>query len=341
MGRDAFAYTVLSVVPRVERGERFNAGVVLFCRQRGFLGARTQLDPVRLSALAPGCDADAVRAHLDGVRPIAAGDAGAGPIAREPQSERFGWLAAPSSTMLQPGPVHTGITDDPVGELDRLFDALVAPAPLDTMRRSYTQAGLREQDVAPTWLAQFEAWFAEARATAAIVEPNAMVLGTTGGDGQPSARTVLLKGVDGAGLRLYTNLDSRKGRELTGNPRASLVFPWYPLQRQVVVTGRVERLSAEQSDAYFASRPRGSQLGAAASPQSEVIESREVLERLRAELDARHPGVVPRPAHWGGLLVVPETVEFWQGRPDRLHDRLRFTRDDATSTGFRLERLAP
>ena len=157
---------------------------------------------------------------------------------------------------------------------------------------------------------QFERWFADARA-ALPHEATAMVFATADADGQPSARTVLLKGYDERGFVLYTNLTSRKGREALANPKASLVFPWYEIERQVVVVGRVEPVTAEESDAYFATRPRDSQLGAHASPQSTVIPDREVLETAFAELSERYPGEVPRPAHWGELRVVPETARAW------------------------------
>jgi pyridoxamine 5'-phosphate oxidase len=207
------------------------------------------------------------------------------------------------------------------------------------LRRAYELGGLDERDLAPTWLAQLERWLGEALA-ADLLEPNAMVLATADREGRPSARTVLLKGLDERGLVLFTNLASRKGREALANPHAALVIPWLAVQRQVTVTGAVERVSAEESDAYFASRPRGSRLGALASPQSSVIPDRAVLERARDELAARFPeaAAIPRPEQWGGLRVVPDAVEFWQGRPDRLHDRLRFRRD---GPGWVVERLAP
>jgi pyridoxamine 5'-phosphate oxidase len=163
-----------------------------------------------------------------------------------------------------------------------------------------------------------------------------MVLATAGGDGAPGARTVLLRGVDERGFAFYTNYRSRKGRELEANPRASLVFPWYALSRQVVVDGTVERMAPEESDAYFSERPVGSRLSAVASPQSQVVASREELEALWR--DAEAGGLPPRPDWWGGFRVVPVAVEFWHGRQNRLHDRLRFRRDAGS---WRLERLAP
>ena len=210
---------------------------------------------------------------------------------------------------------------------------------LAAMRRSYTLGGLDEADLASTWLAQFERWLADA-AAAAITEPNAMVLATADERGAPSARTVLLKCVDERGFVLYTNRDSRKGTQAAANPRAALTFPWIDLQRQVCVTGRVEPVDDAEADAYFASRPHGSKLGAHASPQSAVVGSRAELEERLAALALRWPAgaAVPRPERWGGLRVVPDGVEFWQGRENRLHDRLRFR---ATGGGWVVERLAP
>jgi pyridoxamine 5'-phosphate oxidase len=211
---------------------------------------------------------------------------------------------------------------------------------LEDMRGRYAAHTLDESDLAPEWLAQFERWLDDA-IKAPLPEPNAMVLATAGADCRPSARTVLLKLVDARGFVLYTNLESRKGRDAQANPAAALVFPWTQLHRQVVVTGSIEHVGDEEADAYFASRPHGSRLGAIASPQSRVIPSRKVLDEARAELERRYPegSDVPRPEHWGGLRVVPDTVEFWQGRPDRLHDRLRYRREpDGT---WVVERLAP
>jgi pyridoxamine 5'-phosphate oxidase len=208
--------------------------------------------------------------------------------------------------------------------------------PVSELRREYARAGLSEADLAPTWLAQFEAWFAEA---AVLREPNAVVLATATADGVPSARTVLLKAYDQRGLVVFTNLTSRKAREALGNPRATLLFPWIELERQVVVEGAVEQVSREQTEAYFRSRPRGSQIGAWASRQSSVLPAREVLEQRQAALEERFAGQeVPVPDFWGGLRVVPHAVEFWQGRPSRLHDRLRYRLAD---DGWLVERLSP
>jgi pyridoxamine 5'-phosphate oxidase len=211
---------------------------------------------------------------------------------------------------------------------------------LQAMRRDYELGALREEDLAPTWLEQFERWLAEAM-EGGEAEPNAVVVATAGADGRTGARTVLLKDVDERGFVFNTNDDSRKASELAENPRASLVFPWLDVRRQVVVDGTVERVTPTEADAYFATRPREARISAHASPQSEVVESRDALERRRDEVAARFPeGVdVPRPEHWGGLRVVPEGVEFWQGRANRLHDRLRYRLDE--SGMWVVERLAP
>ena len=207
------------------------------------------------------------------------------------------------------------------------------------LRQSYRSGSLDESDLAPDWLSQLKAWLDEA-VSAGILEPNAMVLATATADGRPSARTVLLRGLDENGLAFYTNRNSQKGRELDANPRASVVFPWTAMGRQVVANGSVVRLGDQESDAYFATRPRGHQLGAAASPQSEVVAGRGELDASMRELEARYPEgtLVPRPAYWGGYRLEPETVEFWEGREDRLHDRLRYQR---TADGWAVVRLAP
>jgi pyridoxamine 5'-phosphate oxidase len=208
------------------------------------------------------------------------------------------------------------------------------------MRREYLAGtGLDEAELAPDWLTQFGRWLADA-VTARLPEPNAMVFATADEQGRPSARTVLLKAYDARGFTLYTNYDSRKGREALANPYASLVFPWFAIHRQVVVCGRVEPVDRADTEAYFALRPRDARLGAWASPQSSVIDSREVLDDVWAAMDQRWPdgAEIPPPDNWGGLRVVPETVEFWQGRESRLHDRLRFRHTDGN---WVTERLAP
>jgi pyridoxamine 5'-phosphate oxidase len=203
---------------------------------------------------------------------------------------------------------------------------------------SYDRGKLDESDLAPTWHAQLRRWLEDAEREG-LAESHAMVLSTATRDGAPGARTVLLKGLDERGLAFFTNQGSRKGRELEENPRAALVFLWRALQRQVVIDGSVERLSSEESDAYWQSRAYASQLGALASPQSHPIESRAELERRYADAAASHPAPLARPEWWGGLRVVPSQVELWQGRADRLHDRLRYRA--AGDASWVVERLAP
>ncbi len=206
------------------------------------------------------------------------------------------------------------------------------------LRKEYTRAGLTESDVAPDPVEQFRRWFDEAL-EADLHEPNAFVLATATRDGLPSARVVLLKGLDERGFVFYTNYEGRKGRELEDNPRAALLFCWGELERQVRIEGTVSRVSEEESDAYYASRPRGSRLGAWASEQSRVVEGREVLESRIGDLEAEYEGrEVPRPPFWGGYRVEPEAIEFWQGRENRLHDRIVYRRE---SGSWKTERLQP
>lgn len=208
---------------------------------------------------------------------------------------------------------------------------------LPEMRLAYRADSLSEKDLAGTWLEQLERWLEEA-VESELAEPNAMVLATADVDRAPSARTVLLKGLDDHGLTFFTNLRSRKAQEIGVNPRVTALFPWIVLQRQVIVEGAVEVVAADVSDEYFASRPHGSRITATVSPQSRPVGSREELEALYTQAEAAHPEDVPRPDWWGGLRLKPDTVEFWQGRPDRLHDRLRFRH---TAGEWIVERLAP
>ncbi len=208
----------------------------------------------------------------------------------------------------------------------------------ESMRVEYSKGSLVESEVAADPIAQFRTWFDAAKA-AEVVEPNAMTLATATPDGRPSARVVLLKGFDERGFSFFTNYQGRKARDIEANPRASLVLFWQPLERQVRIDGRVEKVSEAESDQYFAMRPRGAQLGAWASEQSEVVPDRAALEAALAEVERRFgEGPVPRPPHWGGYRVVPDEVEFWQGRPNRLHDRLLYRR---TPGGWDLVRLSP
>ncbi|HEY8325149.1 MAG: pyridoxamine 5'-phosphate oxidase [Ktedonobacterales bacterium] len=210
---------------------------------------------------------------------------------------------------------------------------------LADLRTEYMQRGLEEGQMDANPIRQFQLWF-DATVAAGHPEPNAMAVATATLDGAPSARMTLLKGLDERGFVFYTNYESRKGGELAANPRAALIFFWVLLERQVRVEGRVERVTAAESDTYFHSRPAGSQLGAAASPQSQIIGGRAELEQAYRALEETYAGrEVPRPPHWGGFRVIPQVIEFWQGRPSRLHDRLRYTR--APDGGWRIERLAP
>jgi pyridoxamine 5'-phosphate oxidase len=199
---------------------------------------------------------------------------------------------------------------------------------------------LDERDLAPTWHEQLERWLAEATA-AGLAEPTAMVLATADEDALPSARTVLLKELSAAGLAFYTNLGSRKGRDIAANPTAALVFPWFAIARQVIAAGTVQAVDPDAADTYFSSRSYGSQISAHASRQSSVIRDRALLEAAHRELRERYPpsAEVPRPEDWGGFRVLPSSVEFWQARADRLHDRLRYRLD--ADGDWLVERLAP
>jgi pyridoxamine 5'-phosphate oxidase len=214
---------------------------------------------------------------------------------------------------------------------------------LARLRREYSDRGIGVTDFTSDPLAQFAVWFADLqqavpKSDTSWFEPNAAVLSTVDARARPSARTVLLKRFGPDGFTVFTNYESRKGRELAANPAACLLFPWYPLERQVIAIGAMSRIPAAESDAYFATRPRGAQLGAWVSVQSEPIPDRAWLDERYARFEKKFPGEVPRPPHWGGLLLAPDSVEFWQGRAGRLHDRLRYSREGAE---WRLERLSP
>lgn len=211
---------------------------------------------------------------------------------------------------------------------------------LADLRINYSRASLDEADAASDPIRQFDKWFKEAL-DAQLPEPNTMTLATVDAEGRPSARIVLIKGVDERGFVFFTNYESRKGREIAHNPHAALLFYWIELERQVRIEGRVEKTSAAESDSYFASRPVGSRIGAWASEQSRVIADREVLEARERDFAARYGENPPRPPHWGGYRLVPEAIEFWQGRPSRLHDRLRYLRDPAGGDAWTIERLSP
>lgn len=206
------------------------------------------------------------------------------------------------------------------------------------LRQDYVQGALRESEAAASPFDQFTVWFEQALANH-VPETNAMTLATVGADGRPAARIVLLKGQDARGFSFFTNYESRKAEDLAANPFASLLFFWIPLERQVRIEGRVERVSAAESDEYYAKRPLGSRIGAWASDQSREVANRQVLETREHEARARFGDSPPRPPHWGGYRLVPDTFEFWQGRSSRLHDRLRYRSDGAG--GWTISRLAP
>jgi len=226
----------------------------------------------------------------------------------------------------------------PAGDSDRPYDcAMTDPRQMGAPSGFHDDRPLERDDLLPDPIEQFRRWLADAE-TAGVALPNAMAVATADADGRPSVRHVLLRGIDERGFQFFTNRRSRKGRQLAENPWAGLVFLWKELDRQVSVTGPVETLPDLESDAYFAGRPRDAQLGAWASAQSSVIEGREVLDDAVAQAEARFPGEVPRPPHWGGYVLEPHTIEFWQGRRHRLHDRFAFT---AEPEGWRIDRLAP
>src|SRR4051812_5144704 len=209
---------------------------------------------------------------------------------------------------------------------------------LADLRREYTLAGLRRADLDPDPISQFQKWFTQAM-QAEIVEPNAMTLATVNADGQPSTRIVLLKGVDARGFSFFTNYESRKGRELENNPKAALTFFWVGLERQVSICGSVTKLPRAESEAYFAVRPLGSQRGAWVSKQSRVVENREFLEKRLSEVESQYGTKVPTPPYWGGYVLNPISVEFWQGRPNRLHDRFLYRKNESGT--WTIERLSP
>lgn len=212
---------------------------------------------------------------------------------------------------------------------------------ISDLRKEYTRQGLDLVDVLPDPIAQFRRWF-DAALQAGVAEPNAMHLCTVGATGRPDGRIVLLKDVSDAGFVFYTNYESRKSRDLLANPFACLTFFYPDLEQQIRVEGNVEKVSEAESDAYFSSRPRGSQIGAWVSPQSQPVDGRAVLTKRQQHYEAQFAGQpIPRPSHWGGFRVVPDLIEFWQGRPSRLHDRVRYQRVNVSTTTWQLDRLAP
>lgn len=216
---------------------------------------------------------------------------------------------------------------------------MTEPPSIADLRREYTYAGLRRADLDPNPIAQFTKWLDQAVA-ANLSDPNAMTLSTVGASGQPSSRIVLLKAVDTRGFTFFTNYDSRKGRELAANPKVSIVFFWSEFERQVCITGSVSKVSREESAKYYASRPKGSRLAAWVSSQSEIIANRAELERRLEEFATKHPGEdVPLPPYWGGYTVAPDRIEFWQGRPNRLHDRFQYLRQ--SNQQWAIQRLSP
>lgn len=210
---------------------------------------------------------------------------------------------------------------------------------ISSMRKSYGEVGLEKSDENP--IKQFILWLAEAAANPMIVEANAMVLSTVN-NGEPSSRTVLLKDVSEAGFTFFTNYESKKAADISNNPNVALLFPWYPMERQVKIMGKAEKVSPAESDAYFATRPWSSQIGAWASNQSQPLSAREDLERIYKEFAEKYPegSSVPRPPHWGGYLVIPKQIEFWQGRYSRLHDRIRYTKAIPV-TNWNIQRIFP
>lgn len=205
------------------------------------------------------------------------------------------------------------------------------------LRKDYTLAGLRRKDLDSDPIAQFKLWFDQAR-LAEVPEVNAMTLATVDAQGQPSSRIVLLKGVDDRGFSFFTNYESRKGRELSANPNAALTFFWPPLERQICIRGACSRLATAESEAYFKSRPLGSRLSTWVSKQTEIVPDRDWLEKRLAEVQQKYLSDIPLPPYWGGFVLNPTALEFWQGRPNRLHDRFRYER---RADGWKIDRLSP